>query len=131
MCTQRHENVYMHLHIDIYIIYTQNTRNATDSRKVGSGAGTTAITTYPYIHTRTHNYMHLHNIDIHSKHSRMPQIHEKLDQVLELEKHRGSDRKRRIEELEKQVADLTSQRSAVLTQYKRVVDESDKLMVSE
>ena len=55
----------MHLHIiDIYIIYTQNTRNATDSRKVGSGAGTTAITTYRYIHTRTHNYMHLHNIDI-------------------------------------------------------------------
>ena len=58
------------------------------------------------------------------------QIHEKLDQVLELERHRDGDRKRRIEELEKQVEDLTSQRTAVLTQYKQVVEEHDRLLVS-
>ncbi|XP_076446532.1 uncharacterized protein LOC143283954 [Babylonia areolata] len=54
-------------------------------------------------------------------------LSEKLDQVLVLQQHRGSDRKRRIAELEQRVLELTEQRKAVLERYKLIVDENEKI----
>ena len=58
-----------------------------------------------------------------------PQIHDKLDQVLELERHRGRDRKKRIEELETQLAEQKAQTETVLQGYKLLADENDRLLV--
>jgi hypothetical protein len=50
--------------------------------------------------------------------------------VLELGKLRGSEKRRRIEELEREMVSLTAQRDAVLERYKVIVDESEKQAVS-
>ncbi|KAK7097344.1 uncharacterized protein [Littorina saxatilis] len=55
-------------------------------------------------------------------------VHEKSDQELDQERQKGVERERRIEELEKMVAYLSSQRETVLTRYKQIVDENDKLL---
>ncbi|KAL8606238.1 hypothetical protein ACOMHN_012870 [Nucella lapillus] len=59
-------------------------------------------------------------------------LHEKLDQVLELERLRGSDRrKKRVTELEHLVLELTEQRNALLERYKHTVQENERLQTRD
>ena len=53
-----------------------------------------------------------------------------MDQASDLDCERQADSGRRIEELAKQVAELSSQRDTVLYRYKQLVEEQDVMVVS-